>query len=446
MQNEGDVVMVGFQLILYKKLSSLENVATTKVGFGKVPAGTPINVYKQFRTHILPIRRNDTLKVLYKKLDKECGKMVEAHEVNHKSTRSMVGNPVVTFNDAGSIAEIDFAQNLTVSQVVGHEHKMSLTIHRAYPLTSNMTRVIQFLLCTTIAERDDDGNQILRRKAVEDEKKKENEPLKRLLENLDLDSYFSTLSRMHLSLPFMCSLSGQDLRKALEETDLPFGARKRVEWAVNHIRLSMGHPFRNEERHCQNAASKTVEEFDSKATKQEVKPMLGREDSMRMEEENVDMVECRSIFNCDAHFPALHRIAEFMCGSKFGVRTLVGRTGLFESTWTEKRNSALRKKVKGPMGFLTRALYDTVLITPDPFDESITKHYFAIQFANFGTMTVQRSTYVLHMHTKISHTHTYIHRTDQSPLVLRMIDTSSQMSDLIICSADKMSTARFTLS
>ena len=214
MQNEGDVVMVGFQLILYKKLSSLENVATKKSD-SESSGRYAINVYKQFRTHILPIRRNDTLKVLYKKLDKECGKMVEAHEVNHKSTRSMVGNPVVTFNDAGSIAEIDFAQNqpLTVSQVVGHEHKMSLTIHRAYPLTSNMTRVIQFLLCTTIAERDDDGNQILRRKAVEDEKKKENEPLKRLLENLDLDSYFSTLSRMHLSLPFMCSLSGQDLRK-----------------------------------------------------------------------------------------------------------------------------------------------------------------------------------------------------------------------------------------
>ena len=106
---------------------------------------------------------------------------------------------------------------------------------------------------------------------------------------------------------------------------------------------------------------------------------------MRIEEEHEDMVECRSIFNCDAHFPALHRIAEFMCGSKFGVRTLVGRTGLFESTWTEKRNSALRKKVKGPTGILNRALYDTVLITPDPFDESIAKHYFAIQFANFGT-------------------------------------------------------------
>ena len=51
--------------------------------------------------------------------------------------------------------------------------------------------------------------------------------------------------------------------------------------------------------------------------------------------------------------------------------------------------------------------YDTVFITPDPFDESITKHYFAIQFANFSTMTVQRSTYVLYMHTKISHTHTH---------------------------------------
>lgn len=385
MQND-DFVMVSFQLSLYKKISDLSKVSSSTVGFGvkKHPFPSPATLANQgkitLNAHILPVPRNYTCSQLYDRLDRECKKMVETYESAHDvSSRRMVGYPVVMYNNA----EIEFVENLTVSALMGHQDTLSLTIHRAYPIISNMDRMIEFLLCTTIAERDDDGNQILRlTKSIIEEEKKESEPLKRLLGNLDLNAYFSTLSKMHLNLPFLCSLCEVDLKKALEETELPFGVRKRVEWAVLHIK-GLSHPFRDEELHVRDAALKTIEEFDARATKKQVKLANGKDDTEnKMEMGEEDMVECRSIFNCDAHFPALHSIAEFLIGSRFGVRRLVGRTGHFESTWTERRHSALRKT--RPLNN-ARPAYDTVLITPDSFEADISKHYFAIQFVNFGT-------------------------------------------------------------
>jgi len=397
-----DIIPIRWNLYLYKNMKDMDQLAFA-IGFGNANRGGTSNRVA-LRTQILAISAHLTLQEFAEHMDRECRKMVKVYERGITGPRRhLVGEPTITLNNA----EIDIhSRHLTLGLLAGNQsNSLTFQYHRGYASISDIDRMMEFLLCTTIAERDDDGNQLC--VITEDQSpplaSREKEPSKLLLlllRKLNLSSYYNTLSRLHLDLSLLCSLNAEDLEKALMETLLPFGVRKRLEWAVLHIRTRCDF---DELARVRDAAVQIVKPFEeTEKTREEIVSTRSfKSDDNENNDDDDDLVICKTLFNCDRDYPILHRVAGFLIGNSYAAKEMVGRHGHFEPVWTEQRNMrAFRKKEYGSPGTPVvsrvgvRPVYDTVIISKEPLDMTRSKIYWALQFAHFSKKTTSRTTYV----------------------------------------------------